>query len=238
MATNYYFNKSYGREQNLIEDLTIEAIQINGLDLKYLPRTLIDLDDIFKEDLVSRFTRAYTIEGYVREVEGFGGQHELISKFGLEIRDTLTFDIAKRRYREEVGNYVNNIRPMEGDIIYFPTTDGYYEIKYVNTTNPFYTLGKNHVFELKCELFEFSSEDIATGIPEIDIPISKYSLANTGPVAISSETGLALETENDLNIEVEFHTEYRQERNFQNIIIQTQSNNIIDFSENNPFGDV
>ncbi len=238
MATNFYFNKSYNREQNLIEDLTIESIQIHGLELKYLPRTLVNLDDIFKEDLISLFERAYNIEGYVKENMGFGGSHEMVSKYGLEIRDTITFSIAKRRYMEEIGNYQSNVRPLEGDLIYFPVTESYFEVKYVNTTNPFFQLGKNYVFEIKCELFEFSSERIDTGIPEIDDSITKYSLANTGPIAILTETGDTILTEAGAVLEIEYNTEYREERNFQNIIIQTESDNIMDFTVTNPFGEI
>ena len=238
MATNYYFNKSYKREQNLIEDLTIESIQIYGLELKYLPRTLVNLDDIFKEDLISLFERAYSIEGYVKESMGFGGAHEMVSKFALEIRDTITFNIAKRRYMEEIGNYETNVRPMEGDLIYFPVTESYFEIKYVNTTSPFFQLGKNYVFEIKCELFEFSSERIDTGIPEIDDTITKYSMANTGPIAILTETGDVLRTEANTNLEIEYSVEYREERNFQIIIIQTESDGIMDFTVTNPFGEI
>jgi len=238
MAVNFYFDKSYKQEQDLVEDLVVESIQIHGLELKYLPRTLVKLDDIFKEDLISLFDRAYTLEGYVVETTGFGGQGDMITKFGFEIRDSMSFNISKRRYMEEIGNHENNVRPMEGDIIYFPTTGSYFEIKYVNTTTPFFTLGKNYVFLIKCELFEFSSERIDTGIPEIDNTINKFSLANTGPTSILTELGIELETEDDKVIEMEYNTEYRQERNFQNIIIQTESDLITDFSVTNPFGNV
>ena len=238
MATNFYFNKSYSREQGLVEDLTVESIQINGIDLKYLPRTYVNLDTIFREDMLSLFNRAYTIEGYVRESTGFGGQHELISKFGLEIRDSVTFDIAKRRYKEEIGNYVNNTRPMEGDLIYFPITENYFEIKFVNVTSPFYQLGKNFVYELKCDLFEFSSEQIDTGIPDIDEKIAKFSLANTGPITILTENGYPILTENEENLESEFNTDYADLRNSQNVVIQTESDNILDFTITNPFGRV
>lgn len=236
MVTSLYFNKQPSSEQDLVEDLVVESIKIHGVDLKYLPRTLIDQDQIFEEDVLSLFKRAYTIEGYVKEVNGYGGRGDLISKFGLEIRDTMTFVISQRRYEEEIGSYQTSSRPYEGDIIYVPITNDYMEIKYVITTTPFFTLGKNYVYELKCEKLEYSSERIATGIPDIDKVTTQYSLANTGPMSLTTEDLSILSTESSNNIIIEFTEISNVEKYAQNEELQQESDQIIDFSVNNPFG--
>lgn len=236
MAVSFYFNKQPTNEQNLIEDLVVESIKIHGNELKYLPRTLINQDQIFEEDLLSMFKRAYTIEGYIKEVNGYGGRGDLISKFGLEIRDTMTFVISQRRYEEEVGNSQLKPRPYEGDIIYVPITNDYMEIKYVITTTPFFTLGKNYVYELKCEKLEYSSERITTGIPDIDKVTTQFSLANTGPMSLTTEDLSILSTESSNNIIIEFEEISNVEKYAQNEELQQESDQIIDFSVNNPFG--
>lgn len=236
MAVSYYFNKQPTNEQTLIENLVVESIKIHGNELKYLPRTLINQDQIFEEDLLSMFKRAYTIEGYIREVNGYGGRGDLISKFGLEIRDTMTFVISQRRYEEEVGNSQLKPRPYEGDIIYVPITNDYMEIKYVATTTPFFTLGKNYVYELKCEKLEYSSERIVTGIPDIDKVVSQYSIANTGPLSLTTEDLYILSTESSNNITIEFDEVSNVEKYAQNEELQQESDQIIDFSVSNPFG--
>ena len=236
MAVSYYFNKQPLTEQSLIEDLVVESIKIHGIDLKYLPRTLINQDQIFEEDLISMFKRAYTIEGYLKEVNGYGGRGDLISKFGLEIRDTMTFVVSQRRYEEEVGNSQLKPRPYEGDIIYVPITNDYMEIKYVVTTSPFFTLGKNYVYELKCEKLEYSSERINTGIPDIDKVVSAYSIANTGPISISTEDLFVLTTQSSNNIIIEFDEVSTVEKFAQNEELQFESDSIIDFTVRNPFG--
>lgn len=236
MATSFYFNKQPFTEQKLVEDLVVESIKIHGIDLKYLPRTLVNQDQIFEEDLLSLFKRAYTIEGYVREVNGYGGRGDLISKFGLEIRDTMSFVISQRRFEEEVGNSQQTPRPYEGDIIYVPMTNDYMEIKYVITTTPFFTLGKNYVYEIKCEKLEYSSERIITGIPDIDKVVTQFSVANTGPISITTEDLYTLTTQSSNNIIIEFEEIGNVEKYAQNEELQEESEQIIDFSVNNPFG--
>lgn len=166
MATNFYFDHYTNRiEQTLIEDLTIEAIKMYGIDIIYLPRDTISRDDLFGEDIVTKFSDNYLLEMYLEEVDGFGGEGDLLSKFGVQIKETATFVVARRRF-EEVLPYKE--RPLEGDLLYFPLSQSLFEVNYVEHENPFYNLGKQHSYKLKCELFTFSHEEFSTGVAQID----------------------------------------------------------------------
>jgi len=141
-----------------------------GQDILYIPRVSIEQDEIFNEDY-SRFDDAYTIEMYIANTEGFEGEGTLLSKFGLEIRDQATFVVSKRRFQQLVDldeNDVSAIRPQEGDLIYLPLTNSLFEIKFVEHEKPFYRLSNLPTFEVQCELFEYSSEELDTGIRGID----------------------------------------------------------------------
>jgi hypothetical protein len=165
MSTNHYFNNiRASNEQNLTEDLVIETIKIHGVDVFYLPRTIVNKDSIFGEDPLSRFSSNKPIEMYMENVNAFQGG-DALGKFGLEIKDSASFVVSKKRFQKETGM----LRPLEGDIIYFPLTKGFFEIKYVEHENPFFQLGKNYVFKLSVELFQFNEETFTTGEPEIDI---------------------------------------------------------------------
>jgi len=164
MATNHYFNNiRASNEQNLVEDLIIESIKIHGVDVYYLPRTIVNKDVLFGEDPLSRFSTNKPIEMYMENVNGFIGGDSL-GKFGLEIKDSASFVVAKRRFQKET----TMLRPLEGDIIYFPLTKGFFEIKYVEHESPFFQLGKNYTFKMSVELFQFNEETFSTGEPEID----------------------------------------------------------------------
>lgn len=164
MATNNYFNNiKASNEQNVVEDLVIEVIKIHGVDVFYLPRTIVNKDSIFGEDPLSRFESNKPIEMYMENVNAFQGG-DTLGKFGLEIRDSASFVVSKKRFQKETGM----LRPLEGDIIYFPLTKGFFEIKYVEHENPFYQLGKNYTFKLSVELFQFNEETFATGENQID----------------------------------------------------------------------
>lgn len=166
MATNFYFDHYTNRiEQTLIEDLTIEAIKMYGIDIIYLPRDTISRDDLFGEDIVTRFSDNYLLEMYLEEVDGFGGEGDLLSKFGVQIKETATFVVAKRRFEETLPG---KERPLEGDLLYFPLSQSLFEVNYVEHENPFYNLGKQHTYKLKCELFTFSQEQFNTGVAVID----------------------------------------------------------------------
>lgn len=170
MATNALF-KHYDTEteQDLVEDLIIEAIQIHGMDFYYLPRTLTNVSELYTEDRVYEYNQAIPIEVYPENINGFGGESDLISKFGLEIRDEVKFIMSQKRFRQEIGDPLGKYRPLEGDIIYMaePFTQ-LFEITFVEHESTFYQLGKLYVYQLKCRLFENSNQVFNTGVGEID----------------------------------------------------------------------
>lgn len=171
MARNYYFSAEVRSEQNLYEDLIIEALKIYGQDLYYMPRDLVKVDSIFKEDPVSKFNSSYLLEMYVDNVEGFDGEGDLFTKFGVEIRDQVTFTLARKRWEQTVKKYDNEItaeRPQEGDLVFVPFAKKLFQIMHVEHEQPFYQLNNLPVYKLRCELFEYNDEDLETGIDDID----------------------------------------------------------------------
>lgn len=237
MATSFYFNKGNQFEQDLLENLAIEMIKINGLDAYYLPRTLFNQDQIFEEDVLSTFKRGYFIEMYLKNATGFGGEKDILSKFGIEVREQVTFVIAKRRFEDEIGAYEDRVRPLEGDLIYFPINKGLFEIKFVDHDQPFYQISSRYVYELKCEKFEYSAERLDTGVQDIDAIQDKYSLDDIGISALTTEFGNRIVTEaNEVLILDQVFVEER-DGGAQNTELQRGANVIIDFSEKNPFGE-
>ena len=171
MPTNHYFSKGTITEQYLYEDLVIEALQIYGHDVYYLPRKLVNKDQLFGEDPLSSFNDAYSIEMYMETVEGYEGEKELVSRFGLEIRDETTFVVARRRWLDLVGhdsNLITSVRPGEGDWIYMPNVRRLFEISFVDIDDPFYQIDNLPVYKLYCRTVEYSSERLDTGIDAID----------------------------------------------------------------------
>ena len=165
MATNLYFqNVSSHAEQELINSLTSEVIQIHGLDVFYLPRTLVKEDLLMGEDVLSKFSTVYEIEMYLKSTEGFGGEGDLVSKFGLDVRDEVIFTVHRDRF--ELATDMS--KPLEGDLIYLPINKGLFEIKFVEHEQPFYQSGKNYSFDITCELFQYAEEQLDTGVSEID----------------------------------------------------------------------
>ena len=190
MPRNVYFSQGNLAEQHLFEDLQIEALKIYGQEVYYLPRKIITRDVILNEDVESYFDDAYMIEMYPEEIEGFGGEGNLMSKFGLEIRDEVTFVVARRSWNKLVGlwnNTVDNDRPNEGDLLYLPLTGSFFEISFVEHEQPFYQLQNVPVYKLQCRLFEYNSEDFNTGLEVID-EIEKEH-ANTRSVLVTDITG-------------------------------------------------
>ena len=171
MARSIYFSDNNKSEQSLYEDIVIEALKIYGQDMYYLPRDVVKTDDLLNEDPSSRFNSSYMIEMYVDNVEGFDGQGDLFSKFGVEIRDAVTLTMARRRWKQAVKRYDNELeseRPQEGDLIFIPFSRKLFQIVKVEHEQPFYQLNNLPTYKLQCELFEFSGDDFDTGVAVID----------------------------------------------------------------------
>jgi len=172
MPTNVFFNHAVQTEQHLYEDLVVESLRMYGHETFYLPREIVDEDSILGEDIQSKFGDSYSVEMYIENTDGFEGEGDLFSKFGVQVRDTATFIISLRSWERFISldsNLATGLRPNEGDLIHFPLSGSLFEIKFVEHENPFYQVGKLFVFKLQCELFEYSGEDFDTGNINIDL---------------------------------------------------------------------
>lgn len=192
MPTNVFFdNYENLDEQNLYNDLLIEYIQIHGQDMWYIPRVLNNLDPVYGADDQSSFDHAYQIEMFIKSVDGFEGEGTFMSKFGLEIRDQVTFTISKTRFEQDIGESEGFPRPREGDLIFFPLNKKCFEIKYVDNKPFFYPFGELFSYDLYCELFAYSNEEFNTGIPDID-RIQTENSQDIFDHAILDDTGKAI----------------------------------------------
>ena len=283
MATNKYFNNfAYAREQDLVEDLTIEAIKIYGHNVKYLPKTISGIDHLFGEDKLLKYETAADVEMYVKNVEGFEGEGEFMSKFGVQLNDQLTLTVARKRFDQirteklqtEVGyNYVqesantdapsrqfltgnshtesiiletgttgvNNYsiiteRPQEGDLVFFPLVNKIFEIKFVEHEDIFYQTGRLQSYDLRCELFKYSSEQIRTGNTDID-SIETAGTLDTLLYELLLENGDNLLEEDGDSLIQEYQL-FTQDAGANNSFFQSEGESIIDFSERNPFSEV
>ena len=180
MPKNHYFGHSIPSEQRLIEDLVTEAISIYGVPAYWLPRQGTT-DQVYGESTDRHFDQAYVLPFYVATAEGWGGERDIISRFGLEIRETLTLNLARRDFdnllSEQVHLESSMSRPMEGDLIYFDLTDPnsaankqgtFMEINFVEHESVFYQVGALQMYEIRCEDFRYSQETFSTGIINID----------------------------------------------------------------------
>ena len=170
MATNPYFKQGVRSEQNVYEDIIVEALKMYGQDVYYLPREIVNKDSVFLDDVPSRFGSAYKVEMYIENTEAFDGEGDLFTKFGIELRDQANFIVSRKRWKQLVGSRLseNNFRPREGDLIYLTLSDSIFEIRRVETETPFYQLSNLPTFRMQCELFEYNDEDFDTEIAEID----------------------------------------------------------------------
>ena len=171
MVTNLYFSQGRRSEQQLYEDIVIEGLRLYGQDVYYLPRDIVNEDRILGEDVPSRFNSSYKVEMYIENIEGFDGEGDLFTKFGVEIRDQATFIVSRRRWEQTVKRYDNEItavRPIEGDLLYIPFSRKLFEIMHVEHEQPFYQLKNLPTYKLRVELFQYNDEQLATGITDID----------------------------------------------------------------------
>ena len=218
MATSFYFN-NFGNsmEQNLIEDLVVESIKIYGIDLYYLPKRVVNRDTVFREEELATFNIAHPVEMYIKNVDGFEGEGDFMSKFGLEIRDRITFTVSRRSFASEVLiNEADLVRPREGDLIWFPLNRKMYKIQFVEHEAIFYQLGSLQTWDMTCELFEYNNETFETGIPDID---QVYGLLDVD-IGTANPEDIVLTDPNAMNQEFE-----------------TDGLSILDFTEIDPFSE-
>lgn len=196
MPTSPFFNNfAASQEQQLLDDLIVESIRVYGLDMYYVPRTVNNLDKLYTTDDQSSYESAHLVEIYIKSVDGFTGDGDFLSKFGLQIRDQVVFSIARRTFDTWVGKPLNLTRPREGDLIYFPLNDKLFQIKYVNKFEMFYQLGSLQTWEVTCELFEYSNESFSTGVTNID-KIQNTLSTNILDYALRTPAGDVLVDEN------------------------------------------
>jgi len=271
MAINHYFQAGKGignhAEKRLHEDIIIESLKVFGQDVYYMPRTLVNRDLVLGEDTTSRFDDSYLIEMYFETNEGFAGEGEIINKFGLEIRDDTTLVVSKRRFEEHVSNTANLIaagRPNEGDIIFVPLMNSFFEIQFVEDQEPFFQLGNLPVYKLKVTKFEYSSEKIDTGQELLDQAEDKYSLdtlqhkcsLESGQVALTGDGSIQLENYHNFSTGQPAMLMMETFTGTDNLATQSPyagnldldeaagfntdslADDILDFTERNPFGEV
>lgn len=215
MATNVFFqNYNFFNEQQLIDDLVVESIRMYGVDTYYLTRSLESVDEILNEDDLSIFNAAYQFEVYVKSVDGFQGEGDFLSKFGLQIRDQATFTVAIRTFERYVTRVnPSKVRPNEGDLIYLPMNNKFFKVMFVEHESVFYQTGALQVYDLKCELFEYSNERFETGYEFID---TFYDQIKTDK--ISNLQGI-----------------FDKDPIAKNIFFEEEKSDIIDFSQIDPF---
>lgn len=235
MSTNFYFNNyNASQEQTLYENLIIESIKIYGQDMYYIPKNLVSVDTVLGEDDLSTFTKAFLVEIYIKNVMGFGGQGDFFSKFGVEIRDQTTLLMARRTFADEIGQYTAAVRPNEGDLIYFPLNKKCFQIRFVEHESIFYPLGALQLYEMNCELFEYSSERFSTGIPEIDILTKNFS-EDVFDYTLITENGDRLTDEFENFIVTERFDSASRDPLDDNDKLQSEGDAILDFTELDPF---
>jgi len=193
MALNPFFLQGSSSEQRLTQDLINEHLKIYGVEVTYIPRKYVNTKSIIEEVQSSKFDDNFSIEAYVNTYEGYGGQGDVLTKFGMSIRDEVTLTISKERFEDFIAPFMAGLddgpggneeiilsnRPREGDLVFFPLGSRLFEIKFVEHEDPFYQLGKNYVYQLKCELFEYEDEVIDTSIDAIDTVVQDDGYIST-----------------------------------------------------------
>ena len=192
MALNPFFLQGTSSEQRLTQDLINEHLKIYGVEVTYIPRKYVNTKSIIEEVQSSKFDDNFAIEAYVNNYDGYGGAGDVLTKFGMSLKDEVTLTISKERFEDFISPFLAanddgtdqsevtlSSRPREGDLVYFPLGQRLFEIKFVEHEDPFYQLGKNYVFQLKCELFEYEDEVIDTSIDAIDTQVQDEGYITT-----------------------------------------------------------
>jgi hypothetical protein len=221
MATNVFFdNYSNFNEQQLVEDLVIESIKMYGVDVIYITRVDGAIDKVFNEDDLPLYNETFEFETYVKNVDGFEGEGDFLSKFGLQIRDQMTLTVANRTFEQHVTREESTvIRPKEGDLIYFPLSENIFEIKFVEDESLFYQSGALQVYDMVCELAEYTGQRMQTGRDNIDNYFSRFNRE-----ILTSNTAT-------LNAVAQLDPISR------NLTFEQEGDAIIDFSEIDPFSE-
>jgi len=245
MTINHYFQSgtTIGRssEQLLHEDLIIECLKIYGFEIFYMPRSTVNLDTILNEDPLNKYTQAYPLEMYLSDVNGFTGEGDLLTKFGVELRDQATFTVSRRRWDQSVaraGSVQLAARPAEGDLLFFPKTKSFFEIRRVEGTDPFFQLGKLYVYNLFCELYQYSSERVNTDRLDVD-DIERIDSLDVRNFDILMEDGdrVLLEYTSNSSMMLETFNIENIDDAAQNDAFSLAADGVLDFSEKNPFGE-
>ena len=265
MPVNHYFQGGMGignaAEKRLHEDIVVESLKMFGNDVYYLPRTIVNKDIILGEDVTSKFDDTYLIEMYFETNQGFAGEQEIISKFGLEIREDTTLMVSKRRFHNKV-NVKTNLevpgRPNEGDILFFPLMNSFFEIQFVEDQEPFFQLGNLPVYKLRVTRWEYANETIATGVAGIDAKEAKYSVNllvdrftledEKGTVQLEQDDTksgnanfLINESYDATKTTVQTQSDYAQNLDLDTAAgfdTESVTDDVLDFTERNPFGEV
>lgn len=221
MPTSVFFNNYNNfNEQNLIDDLVIESIRIYGIDLIYITRSLGAVDQILNEDDLPAYDQTFEFEAYIKNVDGFEGEGDFLSKFGLQIRDSITFTVANRTFQKHVTKErFDKVRPLEGDVIYFPLNEKMFEIKHVEHESVFYQMGTLQVYDMKCELIEYSGQRFTTGRFDID---NYFNSINTEILTSNTNTLAKLSAIDPIS---------------KNLFFEQEGDSIIDFTEIDPFSE-
>ena len=178
MALNPHFLQGSRGEQRLVQSLINEHLKIYGVEVTFIPRKFVNQSTIIEEVQASKFDDNFLIEAYVENYDGYTGAGDVLTKFGMSLRDEVTLTISKERFEEFIAPFMEadddielSSRPREGDLVFFPLGQRLFEIKFVEHEEPFYQLGSNYVYKLKCELFEYEDEVIDTDIAAIDTQV-------------------------------------------------------------------
>lgn len=236
-TSSFFFNNfTSSQEQQLFENLVVEATAIHGLDVYYIPRNIVNRDKIYYTDDQSSYTNPYLVAMYIENVDGFQGDGNFMSKFGLEIRDQIVLSIPITTFNQEIGAYTAQTRPNEGDLIFFPLNKKCFQIKFVDKFQMYFQLGKVYTYKITCELFEYSNETFNTGIADIDAIQTNFS-TNLIDWAVLDETGEPILTEtSDYLVSEKYDLEVIDPTS-ENKELQDESDTFIDFSESDPFSE-
>lgn len=254
MTTQFFRQYSSQGEQQLASDLVNEAITIHGVEVFYVPRVQMNTDTVMPDDKLSKFYNAYPITVYLKNVEGFGGQGDFLTQFGLELRDQITFTVSRKEFKKNVfdrdplfqftgrtwsGEPV--LRPREGDLIYLPMNQKMYSIRFVEHESTFYQFGKLQSFDLQSELYTPNNELYNTGVPEIDAIFTQYGLQQQTNDILADAAGQDMLTSADGEYAIKFDVDADPNSGSEedhNQDIDNEANTIIEPNINtDPFGE-